>query len=52
MNGRGEVVGIASTGYAPLNYAGGDVSFGVPVQAACERILNCTGDVPGLGDDG
>ena len=52
VNGRGEVVGIASTGYAPLNYAGGDVSFGVPVQAACERILNCTGDVPGLGDDG
>ena len=51
VNGRGEVVGIASIGYAPLNYAGGDVSFGVPVQAACERILNCTGDVPGAGSD-
>ena len=50
VNGRGEVVAIASIGYAPLNYATGDVSFGVPVQAACERILNCTGDVPGIGD--
>ena len=51
VNGRGEVVAIASLGYAPLNYAAGDVSFGVPVQAACERILNCTGDVPGAGAD-
>jgi len=48
VNGRGEVVAIASIGYAPLNYATGDVSFGVPVQAACERILECGGDVPGV----
>lgn len=52
VNGRGEVVAIASIGYAPLNYAGGDVSFGVPVQAACERILTCTGEVPGAGENG
>jgi hypothetical protein len=51
VNGQGEVVGIASTGYTPLNYPGGAVSFGVPVQAACERILNCSGDVPGAGED-
>lgn len=49
VNGRGEVVAIASIGYAPLNYATGDVTFGVPVQAACERILDCSGDVPGTG---
>ncbi len=49
VNGRGEVVAIASIGYAPLNYATGDVTFGVPVQAACERILECSGDVPGTG---
>ncbi len=49
VNGRGEVVAIASTAYAPLNYPGGDVSFGVPVQAACERVLSCSGEVPGAG---
>jgi hypothetical protein len=49
VNGRGEVVAIASIGYAPLNYATGDVTFGVPVQAACEQILECSGDVPGTG---
>lgn len=52
VNGRGEVVAIASIGYAPLNYATGDVSFGVPVQAACERILECSGDLPGSGNEG
>ncbi len=52
VNGRGEVVAIASIGYAPLNYATGDVSFGVPVQAACDRILECRGDVPGSGTQG
>lgn len=52
VNGRGEVVAIASIGYAPLNYATGDVSFGVPVQAACERILECSGEVPGSGNEG
>lgn len=52
VNGRGEVVAIASIGYAPLNYATGDVTFGIPVQAACERILACNGDVPGSGDEG
>ena len=52
VNGRGEVVAIASIGYAPLNYATGDVTFGVPVQAACERILECSGEVPGSGSEG
>ena len=51
VNGQGEVVGIASTGYTPLNYPSGNVSFGIPVQAACARVLNCSGDVPGAGED-
>jgi hypothetical protein len=51
VNGRGQVVGIASVDYTPLNYPSGQVSFGIPVQATCERILNCNGDVPGLGED-
>ncbi len=50
VNGRGQVVGIASLSYAPLNFAPGDVTFAVPVQSACERVLVCAGDVPGAGD--
>jgi Trypsin-like peptidase domain len=50
VNGRGEVVAVASSGYLPLGYPAGGVSFGVPVQAACERVLTCNGDVPGAGD--
>ena len=49
VNGQGEVVGIASLAYAPLNFNPGDVPFAVPVQAACERVLTCGGDVPGAG---
>lgn len=52
VNGHGEVVGIASLAYAPLNFAPGDVTFAVPVQATCERVLTCSGDVPGAGDGG
>jgi Trypsin-like peptidase domain len=52
VNGRGRVVGIASLSYAPLNFAPGDVTFAVPIQSACERVLTCGGDVPGAGDDG
>jgi hypothetical protein len=51
VNGRGQVVGIASTAYIPFGYAGGGVSFGIPVQAACDRVLSCSGDVPGAGED-
>lgn len=49
VNGQGEVVGIVSTAYQPLGYPGGAVSFGVPIQAACERVLSCSGEVPDAG---
>jgi S1-C subfamily serine protease len=52
VNGAGEIVGIASLSYAPLNFAPGDVTFAVPVQATCERVLSCAGDMPGAGADG
>lgn len=52
VNGQGQVVGIASTAYQPLNYPGGDVSFAAPVQDTCLRVLSCTGDVPGAGTGG
>jgi S1-C subfamily serine protease len=50
VNGDGEVVGIASQAYAPLNYPSGAVSFAPSVQFACERVLSCSGDVPGAGE--
>ncbi|HYF45192.1 MAG TPA: serine protease [Acidimicrobiales bacterium] len=50
VNGQGQVVGISSTSYVPLNFPSGAVSFGIPVQATCERILNCDGDVRGEGE--
>ena len=50
VNGDGEVVGIASQSYAPLNYPSGAVSFAPSIQFACERVLSCSGDVPGAGE--
>jgi S1-C subfamily serine protease len=47
VNGRGQVVAIASLAYTPLGFPSGDVSFGVPVQTACDRVLSCSGEVPG-----
>jgi S1-C subfamily serine protease len=47
VNGRGQVVAVASLAYTPLGFPSGDVSFGVPVQTACDRVLSCSGEVPG-----
>lgn len=41
VNSDGEVLGVASADYAPLGFAPGDVTFGVPVARACERVLRC-----------
>lgn len=52
VDGRGRVVAVASTAYSPLGYSSGDVAFAAPVQSTCERVLECSGDVPGSGDEG
>jgi S1-C subfamily serine protease len=41
VNSDGEVLGVASADYAPLGFPPGDVTFGVPVARACERVLRC-----------
>ncbi len=37
----GKLVGIASTSYAPLGFAGGDVRFAPDLTGLCSRLLNC-----------
>lgn len=41
VNSDGEVLAVASVDYAPLGFAPGDVTFGVPVARACDRVLRC-----------
>lgn len=41
VNSDGEVLGVASTDYAPLGFVPGAVTFGVPVARACDRVLRC-----------
>jgi S1-C subfamily serine protease len=48
LTAEGEVLGIASIAYAPLGFDPGDLTFAVPVEGACERVLTCSGgDVTG-----
>ena len=44
LNGKGEVLAVASRAYAPLGFATDDVFFSVPVRAACEKVLRCPDD--------
>ncbi|MBW3651082.1 MAG: S1C family serine protease, partial [Actinobacteria bacterium] len=46
VNDKGEVVAVASRAYAPLGFTTDAVFFGVPIGAACEKVLKC----PGGGD--
>jgi hypothetical protein len=43
VNQRGEVVAMASLTYDPAGKATDTVFIGVPIRAACERVLNCGG---------
>jgi S1-C subfamily serine protease len=50
LNSKGEVLGIASRAFAPLGFTSDGVHFGVPIRAACERVLRCPdGSVGGAG---
>ena len=50
VNGNGEVIAIASRHYSPLNFDPEAVFFAIPVQAACEAILDCPdGEATGAG---
>ena len=46
INSQGDVVGVASRSYNPLGFTSDGVYFGVPIQAACDQVLNCPGGSP------
>ncbi|HVM07813.1 MAG TPA: serine protease [Acidimicrobiales bacterium] len=51
LNDKGEVLAVASRAYAPLGFTTDDVFFGVPVRAACEKVLRCPdGGDPSAGN--
>lgn len=43
LNERGQVLGMASLGTGPPGATAGDSFLAVPIQAACDRVLNCGG---------
>ena len=50
VDSNGKVVSVGSRHYAPLGFASDGVYFGVPVNAACDKVLSCPGGrVAGAG---
>jgi len=41
VNSDGQVVAVASRGYAPLNFTSDSVWFAPLIQDACNRVLSC-----------
>ncbi len=41
LNDKGEVLAVASRSFAPLGFGTDAVFFGVPIRAACEKVLRC-----------
>ncbi|MDQ1445895.1 MAG: serine protease Do [Acidimicrobiaceae bacterium] len=51
VNSDGKVLAVSSRSYGPLGFRTDSVWFGVPIRAACDRILKCpSGAVSGAGD--
>jgi S1-C subfamily serine protease len=51
VNSEGEVLAVASRAYGPLGFRTETVWFGVPIRAACDKVLKCpSGAVGGAGD--
>lgn len=50
LNSNGEVLGVASRAYSPLQFDPQAVFFAVPIRAACESVLRCPdGTATGAG---
>jgi S1-C subfamily serine protease len=53
LNSSGQVVGVASRNYAPLNFTSDGVWFAPFVRAACNKVLQCPGGtLSGPGSQG
>ena len=50
LTGNGEVLGMVSTDYAPLNFEPGGLTFAPNIVAACDGLLDCSGRIPTLED--
>lgn len=52
VNSEGKVLAIASRTYnGGLNFVTDDVYFGIPIRAACDKVVRCpSGTVSGAGD--
>ena len=48
LTGNGEVLGMLSTDYSPLNFDPGAVTFAPNIVAACNGLLDCSGRIPTL----
>lgn len=48
INSKGEVVGLASSAYAPLGFPSSAVPYAPPIRGACDSVLQC----PGGGEGG
>jgi S1-C subfamily serine protease len=50
LNDKGEVLAVSSRAYAPLGFGTEAVFFGIPIRAACEKVLRCPdGGTPSAG---
>jgi hypothetical protein len=52
LTGSGEVLGMLSTDYNPLNFDPGAVTFAPNIVAACNGLLDCSGRIPTLDESG
>lgn len=52
LNQDGQVVAVASVAYQPLGFNPGQVPFAPPVDAACDRVLECDTGTPEAGTTG
>ncbi len=53
LDGSGNVVGLDSRAYAPLNFNPEAVFFAIPIRTACDKVLRCpSGGGPSAGSKG
>jgi S1-C subfamily serine protease len=53
LNSKGELLGMATTGYAPLGFTSDRVTFAPPIRSVCEKVLKCPeGGTPDAGSAG
>ena len=53
LNSKGELLGVATSGYAPLGFTSDRVTFSPPIRSVCEKVLKCPeGGTPDAGSAG